>query len=236
MKLIFFYLTFLLLAFTTSAQTSITDTLVRHDQYKGRHLVRSFRLDLYLNQLTDQPGSMDLRTWGSRGIAFGHHLHFKIVRKLYFTPGVDLSFDNYSFSAQNTHLVLFHDSLMVVPNQVPDRNYKKSKLGLTYLDVPLELRFQSRRYWPRAVKLALGIKGGVLLKSMTKVKYRENGETIKEKEIRDFNVNRFRYGITARIGVGGLSLYGYYSLNRLFRDQKGPDATPFLVGITFSSF
>ncbi|GAL83866.1 hypothetical protein MYP_1094 [Sporocytophaga myxococcoides] len=235
MRNIFFYLSFLLIAFNTSAKTS-SDSTSSHDEYKGRHLIRAFRLDLYLNQLADHPGELDLSAWGSRGAAFGHYFHVKIVKKLYFTPGISLAFDNYSFSAKNTNLFMSQDSLVVFADMDPEKTYKKSKLSLTYLDVPLELRFQSKRYWPRAVKVAVGFKAGVLLKSMTKVKFKENDETVKEKEIRDFNVNRFRYGLTARIGIGGMSLYGYYSLNKLFNDNKGPDATPFLVGLTFSSF
>lgn len=235
MKKIFFCLSFLLFILETSAQTS-TDSLSKHDEYKGRHLIRAFRLDLYLNQLSDHPGTLDLRAWGSRGAAFGHYFHVKIVKKLYFTPGISIAFDNYSFSAKNTNLFMSQDSLVFYADQDPNKKYKKSKLSLTYLDIPLELRFQSKRYWPRAVKIAVGFKAGILLKSMTKVKFEENDETIKEKEIRDFNVNRFRYGLTARIGIGGMSLYGYYSLNKLFKDNKGPDATPFLVGLTISSF
>ncbi|MBO9701713.1 MAG: PorT family protein [Sporocytophaga sp.] len=235
MKKIFFFLSFLLFALASGAQTT-TDSLSKHDEYKGRHLIRAFRLDLYLNQLSDQPGALDLRTWGSRGGAFGHYSHIKISKKFYFTSGLCIAFDNYSFSAKNTNLSISQDSLLIFVDRDPEKTYKKSKLSLTYLDAPLELRFQSKRYWPRALKLAIGFKAGLLLKSMTKVKFKENDETIKEKEIRDFNLNRVRYGLTARIGIGGLSLYGYYSLNKLFKDNKGPEATPFLVGITISSF
>ena len=48
------------------------------------------------------------------------------------------------------------------------------------------------------------------------------------------NINKFRYGVTARFGYGPFNLIAYYSLSKLFEDNLGPELTPISVGISFN--
>ena len=57
--------------------------------------------------------------------------------------------------------------------------------------------------------------------AFTKIKYEEYGDVKKLKSKEDFNLNRIRYGLSARIGIGNFSLFGYYNLTPLFKDGKG---------------
>lgn len=79
--------------------------------------------------------------------------------------------------------------------------------------------------------------------SFTKIKYKENGEVKKLKDKQDYNLNKIRYGVSAKIGVGNFSLFGYYNLSDLFKKDKGiledsqlKNFNTFTVGISLSSF
>ena len=65
-----------------------------------------------------------------------------------------------------------------------------------------------------------------------KYKYRLEGDTKKEKDKQDFNVNPFRVSLTARMGYGWFNVFATYSLTQLFEDGRGPELYPFTIGIT----
>lgn len=68
--------------------------------------------------------------------------------------------------------------------------------------------------------------------SFTKLKYKEDGEIKQFKNKQNFNLTSIRYGVTARVSVGNVGLFGYYSLTPIFKDGKGPDQAD-LNNITF---
>ena len=119
-------------------------------------------------------------------------------------------------------------------------HFKKSKLATTYLEAPLELRFNSRPDNPnKGVKVALGVKAGVLVQAHIKQKTEQtssggtiNAYTEKESSKRFFNSSRF--GGTARIGYGVFSVFGTYQINPLFKEGLGPDVRPWTIGLTLS--
>jgi hypothetical protein len=57
---------------------------------------------------------------------------------------------------------------------------------------------------------------------------------VKFKDVR--NIEKFRYGVTARFGWKFINLTGFYSLTGLFKKGKGPDLYPISVGISFMPF
>ena len=119
-------------------------------------------------------------------------------------------------------------------------HFKKSKLATTYLEAPLELRFNSRPDNPnKGVKVALGVKAGLLVNAHIKQKTQQtsSGATIndyieKETSKRFFNTSRFAG--TARIGYGVFSVFGTYQINSLFKEGVGPDVRPWTIGLTLS--
>lgn len=113
--------------------------------------------------------------------------------------------------------------------QIPDSvEYKKNKLSLNFVEIPVELRFRSKPDKSfRRFSVAAGFKIGVLVQSHTK--YRDDGIKLKTYFIP--NLENFRYGPTFRIGYGKISLFGFYSLTNIFKDGKGTELTPFSAGI-----
>jgi hypothetical protein len=155
--------------------------------------------------------------------------------KFTINPGLGLGLENFFFQ-DNIRLDGFGDSLYVFEENGTGYNYRKSKLSANYIDLPLELRFRSSTIDRRAIKIALGVKGGILFRAHTKNKYDFEGNTFKEKWIHDLHVNRFRYGWTGRVGYGKMLFFGYYSLSNLFREGAAPEMAPIMFGISLSYF
>ena len=68
-------------------------------------------------------------------------------------------------------------------------------------------------------KFGIGAYGGFNLGSQLKLRYKEDGERVKQKIRQDFNVNTIIYGLGAYVGVGDLSLYAKYDLSETFKNQ-----------------
>lgn len=124
------------------------------------------------------------------------------------------------------------DTIIFTP--IPDSiSYKKSKLGLTYLDFPLELKFKSKN----KVNVAVGVKLGYLIDAKTKYKGDNlDGDRITQKNKQVNNADKFRFGPTLRVGYSWIQLSVYYSVTKIFDKGLGPDLYPLSVGFTFMPF
>ena len=109
---------------------------------------------------------------------------------------------------------------------------------MSYLEVPVELRFSSK---PASAgwKIAIGGKVGTLINLHTKGKNLQdkNGKTINSYTIKE-NSKRYFTGTrlmgTARIGYGAVSLFGAYQINNILKDGAGPDMKLYQVGLSIS--
>ncbi len=141
--------------------------------------------------------------------------------------GMGLSFNSYRFENPYT---LVKGIERTEPFLLTYDNLSKTKLAVSYLNVPLLLEFQIPVNQNEGrIFINAGLVGGVKLGSHTKVKHGD----IKDKDRSGFNLNSFKYAATARIGYKDISLFGSYSLAPLFQTGKGPELTPFTIGISF---
>jgi len=119
-------------------------------------------------------------------------------------------------------------------------HFKKYKLSTAFLEIPVELRYTfDPAKENKSIKLALGVKAGVLLNAHTKGKSPEdkNGNSINsytEKENSKRFVNSSRISATARIGYGHFSLFGSYQINSIFKTGTAADMKLLQVGLTLS--
>lgn len=105
----------------------------------------------------------------------------------------------------------------------------KSKFRTTNLIVPLYFEFggwektekKDRIRFNTYDKFKFGIGGyaGVNIGSRQKIKYKEDGDRVKQKLNGNFDVNPFVYGVGAYIGIGDLSLYAKYDLSETFKND-----------------
>jgi len=116
---------------------------------------------------------------------------------------------------------------------------KQAKFRTTNLVVPLYFEFgQSSklekedriRYYNRGLKFGVGGYAGLSLGAKQKLWYKENGDKIKQKIKRDYNVNPFVYGLAAYIGFDDVSLYAKYDLSETFK-SGGPKQHNLSLGL-----
>ncbi|MFK7979264.1 MAG: outer membrane beta-barrel protein [Saprospiraceae bacterium] len=141
--------------------------------------------------------------------------------------GLTVSWQQYKFA---NDFKILEDT---IPFSIEDdgTTYKKNKLKTTFLEVPLMLTISPGKR--KSFYISGGVYGGVLLGAKQKLKD-DNGNKTKIKD--DFNLNKFRYGVIGRIGFGPFALYGQLALTDLFKDNQGPQLTPFNVGISILDF
>lgn len=141
--------------------------------------------------------------------------------------GMGFSFNSYRFDNDYT---IAKGATRTEPIALDPNNLSKTKLAVSYLNVPVLLEFQIPvNHNEGRLFINGGIVGGVKIGSHTKVKYGDK----KDKDRSGFNLNSFNYAATARIGYKDISLFAKYSLTPLFQTGKGPELTPFTIGISF---
>ena len=241
----------LLLAFSLPAAAQISEPNAESaypapKQGSQPNIPGTITLELGLNNALDAPGRFDGALWGSRTINVYYQHELRIAQsKFSLVPGIGLSLERFKFKNGATLGYDADDSLkLFIPSETGMTNLRKSQLVTNYVDVPLELRFSSNPSDPgRSFKASIGGRIGYLYDAFSKLKYREGGQTKQLKDKQNWNLTRFRYGVSARIGVGNFSLFGYYNLTPLFEEGEGPyennvatDFQTVTVGIALSAF
>ena len=98
----------------------------------------------------------------------------------------------------------------------------KNKLGVSYVSIPLMLRFNSNKKKGHRYFIGAGVIGSYKLKSWTKF--------YGNKESGNYAINDWMTQISAEIGVTGvIKLYGTYALQSMY--SNGIDRSPFAIGM-----
>lgn len=171
---------------------------------------------------------LDTRTFNSANVTL-HALGFRIgMAKNHVNLCTAVSFDFMQMAFSNpTVLIPGQDSLSWFTDTVS--SYRKNKLNVTYLQAPLMLRFETKPGSNhKNFRFAFGGYYGIRIGSFTKTKT-ESGD--KQVTRDDFNLNKMRYGVTARIGYGGIEFFANYNLSPLFREDQGPEVSPLTLGV-----
>ncbi|HRW61897.1 MAG TPA: outer membrane beta-barrel protein [Bacteroidales bacterium] len=182
--------------------------------------------DQYLDLNTGKSWNMNLN--------FAQYSINFINNKFGMVTGLGLEWNYYRFDNENSIQENPATGEIEIRTLDPAWNIEKSKFSTTYVTVPLLLEVHTSSSQSRGLVFSAGAIGGVKLGSNTKIIYKENGDTKKDKTKDDFNLSPFRYGVTARIGVGDWLIYGVYYFTPLFEKDKGAELYPFSVGIALS--
>ncbi|MBA2422073.1 MAG: outer membrane beta-barrel protein [Chitinophagales bacterium] len=145
---------------------------------------------------------------------------------LWLSYGAFFEFNSYKFNSDDV-LIPKVDSIAFTTSE---NALSKNKLSAEYVGIPIMLRYESNTDLSKSFHIALGGYGEYLLGAHTKTKT-TSGDKIKQHD--DFNLNRFKYGVTGRIGYGWLSVFVNYSLSELFESGAGPVLTPASAGLAF---
>jgi hypothetical protein len=143
------------------------------------------------------------------------------------TIGLEFSWNNYKFD-QNAIINKDSTGVIFAPFQA-DQKKIKSKLSVSWLNVPLMFHYHSKK---SSFHLAAGAFAGYRLGSHSKTKYSEDGAIRKEKNYTNFYLNSLQYGLRFQLGFYDVDFFATYQLNELFSKGKGPALIPFSFGIT----
>jgi len=216
-----------------------------------------FNPDLNMS-FTKENEYMDLRmtkSWAVHLNFFEQNVAFTKNKKFGMVTGLGINWNNYNFSRDTR---LNADSSELIGLIDKGISIRKSKLTALYFDIPLLFEFQTNQYMRKnSFHIGAGMVMGVRLSSHTKKYYDEwnkefevteyNNETGKyetlytatspdyaiAKDFNDYYLNPFKFDATVRIGWGFINLFANYSINTLFKKDKGPELYPWTVGITF---
>ncbi len=164
--------------------------------------------------------------------------------------GLGVEFANYHLR-NNVLLAYNSDSIYGIPVESPE--FRKNKLRQMGIRVPLMLEFNTKRApIPSEAELAsgkkfsydrkgnfhiaMGVVGSWYFDTMYKQKYRLDEGARKERDKGDYLLLPYRAAASVRVGYGALNLFAEYGLTSFFKDDKGPQLTPFNVGLTIVGF
>ena len=227
------------------AQKTTDTTVNKKPTYASLNLANRandhFMIELSYDNWIGKTDSMNT-TGFSRGFAFYFMYDFPFKTDPHFSVGAGLGIDasNIFFDKTNVGVAIPGNQTLAFTDVSQSDHFKKYKLVLTNLDLPLELRYafnpaNTNRSW----KIAVGVKAGLLLSTYTKGKDQENAAgqitnsfIIKQSSTRFFNSGRLV--ATARVNYGWIGVFGTYQITSLIKSGAGPNVNPYSIGLVLS--
>lgn len=137
---------------------------------------------------------------------------------------------------QNVNLVESENNIIIgEPIDSNIEELRKNKLNIAYVKVPVVLEYQTP-IKSRKLYFGAGIFGEIRAWSKQKQVYIIAGKKHKAKKVDDFQLSPFRYGVSARVGYGDIGFFVEYVLSPIFKNEKGPEVYPVMLGIRFVDF
>jgi Outer membrane protein beta-barrel domain len=217
------------------------DDSTYHKRWENRHNFGSlagFNVYLGLNNFANKRGPavnsdlIALKPFGSRYFSLGWTKSTNITNgpnaRLKLGIGVNFSWYNFMLENSNTIWTKGPNQVEILPSAT---SLKKSKLTVSYIDVPLipYLAFKEGKFIEH---FGFGGYVGYRLDSHSKTKSNNRGK--KEHEYNNFYLNDFRYGLTLQMGINNFAdLFVNYDLNDLFKTNKGPQLNGLSFGVRF---
>ena len=147
---------------------------------------------------------------------------------------VGLGIGNHSFFSKNGYISdIKADTVNFIPSP-SDISMKKSKITVTTLDIPLELKVNLKK----GFHFGVGIKINYLIDSKQVYigSLTAGGPQMKIKSKKIYQINQTGYTPTLRFGYKSFNIYAAYQIVPLFRTGHGPAMHPISLGITITPF
>ncbi|MBC35495.1 MAG: hypothetical protein CL663_05580 [Bacteroidetes bacterium] len=202
------------------------------DEYKDKF---DFGVDIFHDVWMGKPAGMDPGALNLGFSIFGMYEQHIWDSKNRFSLGMGGALTTH----QLTSNMFIEDvtTAVIVFDTIPEGlEYSTSKLVVTYLDFPIEIRYKSKNDF----RFALGAKVGFRFDSHTKYSgQRLDGSTVAKEIVKHKNVaniESIRFGPTMRIGYKWFNLSMYYSVTKMFLQNRGPALRHFSVGLTLNPY
>jgi hypothetical protein len=144
--------------------------------------------------------------------------------------GLSLDFNHYAFQNDVNYRTDPTEELFV-DNGV---DFNRSRLRLTHLVLPVLLRIETNpKRLRRSFHLGVGAYGSLRVGSNLRTR---TSEGIKNVERDNFGLNDFNAGLRFELGYGPINLYVKHAFLGLFKENQGPELTPFSMGLILLPF
>lgn len=182
--------------------------------------------------------------WGSRTFNVYYQYPIRILKSnVSIIPGIGLSLERWKFTNEYTlsPSPIGDGSYPLIPaTSVVGGSIDRSQLINNYFEAPIELRYDTNpEDIARSFSVSFGARFGVLYDSFTKIDYEQSGESRSLKDKQWHGMNKTRYALYGKIGVGGFSIFAYFNMTPMFQDGKGPNGTTMTsstIGIALNGF
>jgi hypothetical protein len=227
------------------AQSDTTKTGAKKLTYASLNLKNRandhFMIEFSYDNWIGKTDSMNT-TGFSRGFAFYFMYDFPFKSDPHFSvaAGIGIDASNIFFDKTEVLVAAPGNQTLAFRNTANSDHFKKYKLVLTNLEVPIELRYafnpeNTNKSW----KIALGFKAGLLLSAYTKGKDLENqAGTITNYYIEKKSSTKFfnsgRIVGTFRVNYGWIGVFGQLQLTPLIQNGSGPTVNPYSIGLVLS--
>lgn len=148
--------------------------------------------------------------------------------------GLGMHFQSYRLE-QNTTIEQLENGIIQPKTLYFDDN-QKSKLSIFSVTMPLLAEFQiPLNNYRNRLYISSGPYISYRIGSHTKIKYRITRKE-KLKVPGQFSMHQFKYGLMFRTGYRWINVFATVELTPLFKEDKGPELTPFTFGFTLLRF
>ena len=163
--------------------------------------------------------------------------HFEDIKKVSDALGLPIANGEQDHNFTNFRWLIANDGIDVVqPDYLYFDENQKSKFANVYITLPLLAEWQIPiNHYDNRIFISAGLLASFRVNSHTKIKYKADAKQ-KHKMVDDFSMPTFRYSLMLRTGYRWFKVFASYDLVPLFKDDKGPELTPFTFGITLLRF
>ena len=213
-------------------EMEIFDSRNKFPKY-DRRTYSNFIIGFGLNNVIPEGGSLNdspYNAWRSRFFEIGWAWRTRVFNNsnfMRFHYGLSFTFNGLR-NTDNLYYTQNDDGEIV--REVFPSNLSKSKLRTDNLIVPLHFEFGPSRKTEtetrvryslrRQLRIGVGGYGGVNLGTRQKLKYRVDGQRIKEKSVGIFDPNQFVYGLSGWIGIGCVQFNVRYDLQTILKNTE----------------
>lgn len=182
--------------------------------------------DIYSPQWVNTPNGVSTDPSFSFSFSWGKDIPYKKSKFSWFY-GLGYDFTNINHNSNLKSFSAFEVTPREIGMRVLNVPYDLNRLSTQYLELPIEFRYRTQTKNP--FRVYVGGKFGY----MTKSKYNldeGSGDVFVRKSLHE--LDRFKYGITFRIGYGLVNIYSYYGLNGLIVPEKQKGVNQLSFGIS----
>ena len=144
--------------------------------------------------------------------------------------GVGIGWNNFSWS--NPVVTTVDPETGIISNEPlpPDAQFKRSKLGLLYLQVPLMVEIRPTR----CMYIDLGVTSGLRFAAWSKVKYMDGSQFTTNMDLMGSAnaLNRFKLDASLRVGSRNLGFFMNYALIPIYRYNIVENSHPLSFGLS----